>query len=896
MRILFTGLVCIFLYFQSTAQTPLNKKVDFTINELALDDALIELSETAQVNISFRSRLIPKNKIVSITAINESIASILKQLLKGTNIAYRTVNNQIVLFKTEPPPPPTFTISGYIEDTNSGEKLIGASVFNPINGKGTNSNNYGFYSITLEQGTYDLMFSYIGYENLSIPTKLNKDIRLNVSLNGSLTLNEIIVIAKDSFPNSLNTTEKLGREDINIDEIKRLPSLGGEVDLLRTVYSLSGVQTGADGVGGLQVRGGSNDQNLVLLDGVSVFNPTHATGLLSVFNTDAIKSASIIKGNIPARYGGRLSSVLDVHTKEGNKKNLAGEVGVGLISGKLTLEGPIIKDKCSFFISSRRSFTDLYIPEITRYVKEEVNGSRGFSDYLFYDLNAKINFDISDKNKIYLSAYTGRDDFSNSLINLNQYRVRIDQDTVNLTSLDSLNNSLSWGNKMANLRWNHLFSDQLFANINISYSQYDFISEDNFKYLGFYDNGRRDTILIDQGFQSEIDQLSFQTDFEYIPSTNQYWRFGFNFSEYSFQPGAYLLNSQLNGVPTLIDEIERLDTIKTDPLISHEVGFYVENEFKINDRLNGNIGLRYLYWSSDQKAYINYQPRLYIQALLSKAWSISASYNQMTQPLHLLTKSNIGLPGDIWVPSTNKVAPQQSWQAELGIKYNTDKDFMINVEAYYKEMDNVITFLENDSLLLLSTDNWEEEIATGVGWSYGVETSISKKFGKTSAWANYTLSWSERQFDEINEGEKYPFRYDRRHNININLLHELNEKINFTANWIYQTDIAFTLPISDILINPSNAIVDVIIQSPSKKNGLRLPPQHRLDLGFSYIWKTKGLQHRFNVGVYNAYFKKNPLFVKLDRDVNNFNMGEYKKVILIPVLPSISYNIQFGSN
>lgn len=887
----------LFLAFASDAQSPLLKRTDFTVNDELLEDALIQLSQQTAVNISFSNKLIPSKKRVTTNQKNTTIQRILDILLTNTNIQYKVIGDNISLSKRPPPPSRKFTISGYVEDEETGEPLIGANIYDPDSQLGTSTNEYGFFSLTLYEAiNIELDVSFLGYQLKKEQLKLKKDLQVNIQLAASLTLNPIIVTPQDSLYGTAANLNQYN-DQIAIEQIKLLPTLGGEADIWRGNYLQAGVQTGTDGVGGLLVRGGSVDQNLVLLDGVPVYNPTHAIGVFSIFNTDAIKSFTLYKGNAPARYGGRLSSVMNIRTREGNNQEFSGEVSAGLISAKASFEGPIIKDKCSFFISGRHSLTQWYIPQITSRVKDQNNENRvtgidqnrsGSSDYAFYDINAKLHVDVSPKDKFYLSYYKGNDDFSDR--NLLEYRdsfsFNIDPPLfIDATIRDTTDLGFSWGNTATSLRWNHVFTNKLFANTTLYYSDYNFQSEERFASGGFYEDGSDDYILEVEKFTLNNNNLGGKIDLDYIHSTNHYIRFGLGVSKQEFLPGAFLNSTEAIDLPILLDSIAIFDTLDVQPQIAYEYEAYIEDDFQLTSTLQANIGVRGAIWSIDNTNFYSLQPRIHTTYNLRKNWLIRADFSQSVQHVHFLTKSNLGLPGDIWVPTTQNVPPERAWQTSLGVEYQIKKFGFVSIDAYYKDMNNVIAFIQGDSSLVLNATNWEENVEIGQGEAYGVEFSLKKTSGMFRSWVNYTLSWSERQFDNLNDGQPFPFRYDRRHSLKLMGQYFLGDHWNFNATWVIESGARLTLPLFEYQVR--TGFGDINIQEPSQINERQTPAYHRLDIAANYSFEKGRWSHALSLGIFNVYNRINPIFYRLRQD------QQLVQVSLLPFLPSVNYSVKF---
>lgn len=769
-----------------------------------------------------------------------------------------------------------FTLSGFVSDKNNGENIIGVNIFCKELKQGVVSNTYGFYSLTLPAGNYEISFSYIGYKSQVYNLNLEKDIQKNIAFDiASFSVGEIQVRAKANIVEKTETSVI----EVPIEQIKTIPALLGEVDIIKAIQLLPGVQS-SEGTSGFYVRGGGPDQNLILLDGVPVYNASHLGGIFSVFNADAIKSVRLTKGGFPARFGGRLSSVLQIDMKEGNSKEFKGDASIGLISSKFTFEGPIIKDKTSFIISARRTYLDLIVAPF-------LPSTTDLTLY-FYDLNAKINHKISKKDRIYLSAYSGKDklgvDFSESFV---------DQITNEQSSLKF---ELGYGNLTSTLRWNHLFSDKLFSNTTLTYSRYSFNTD--FGVNSTYTSNNETEIWdVNFGYLSGIEDLGARIDFDFIPNPNHEIKFGTSYTNHNFFPGETTLSIN----ETLPDASQNfsLDTTLnfSGNTIADELYFYLEDNFKITNRLKANLGIHLGYYSTDRsnsifKNNISFQPRASVRYLLNDKWSIKGSYAEMTQNIHLLSNSSIGFPSDIWVPATDTVPSQTSkqWAGNISTEFGNG-EYELSLEGYYKTMSNLITYKAGYSNLS-STESWENSVETGgIGESYGVELFIQKKKGKTTGWIGYTLSWTNRKFDNINFGEWYPYKFDRRHDFSLVFSHKFNEKWDAGLTWVYGTGNAITFPQAIYLGTPNNGndVVDVV-ESYGTRNSTRLDAYHRLDLGFNKTVKKKRITKILSFGAYNAYSRKNPFFAYLTYQEGN---RVAKQVSLFPVIPSISYRIQF---
>ncbi len=769
-----------------------------------------------------------------------------------------------------------YTISGFVSDQNNGENIIGVNIFCKDLKQGVVSNTYGFYSLTLPKGNHEISFSYIGYETQIYNISLIKDLEKNIAFQiSSFSVGEIQVQGK---ANIIKQTQSSVIE-VPIQQIRTIPALLGEVDIIKAIQLLPGVQS-SEGTSGFYVRGGGPDQNLILLDGVPVYNASHLGGIFSVFNADAIKSVRLTKGGFPARFGGRLSSVLQIDMKEGNLKEFKGDISIGLISSKFTLEGPIIKDKTSFIISARRTYIDLIVAPFLPNTSENTTDLKLY----FYDLNAKINHKISKRNRIYLSAYTGKDKLGVDYIE----NVDNEQSTLNF--------GLGYGNITSTLRWNHLLSDKIFSNTTLTYSRYSFNTD--FGVNSTYNSNDGNEIYdINFGYLSGIEDLGARIDFDFIPNPNHEIKFGTSYTNHNFFPGE--TNLSINEILPDPSENFSLDTTlnfsgNTD---ADELYFYVEDNFKINNRLKANLGIHLGYYNTNRsnslfKNEISFQPRASVRYLLNDRWSIKGSYAEMTQNIHLLSNSSIGFPSDIWVPATDNVPSQTSKQLAGNISTEiANGEYELSFEGYYKTMGNLITYKAGYSNLS-STESWENSVETGgKGESYGAELFLQKKKGRTTGWIGYTLSWTNRKFDNINFGEWYPYKFDRRHDFSLVLSHRFNEKWDAGFTWIYGTGNAITFPQAIYLGTPNNNndVVD-IVESYGPRNSTRLNAYHRLDLGFNKTIKKKNSTRILSFGAYNVYSRKNPFFAYLTYEQGN---RVAKQVSLFPIIPSISYRIQF---
>ena len=731
-----------------------------------------------------------------------------------------------------------FTLSGYIRDSLSRETLIGASLQTKTPPKGVNSNQYGYFSITLPEGHYVLLLSYVGYMPVEVELDLNKNFVRDFFLLSKSSLSQEIIIS--SKRRDLNVkSAQMGQIDLSINKVKSLPVLFGEVDPLKTLQLFPGVSNAGEGNSGIYVRGGGPDQNLILLDDAIVYNSGHLFGFFSIFNGDAIKNITLIKGGIPSQYGGRLSSVLDVSMKDGNMQKFQTEGGIGSISSRLSFQGPLIKDKASFIVSGRRTYIDALVKPFIK------KGSQfDGSGYFFYDLNAKFNYKMSAKDRLYVSGYFGRDVF----------------DFVNKKR--DFNVSVPWGNSTLTARWNHVFNQKLFVNTTAVYNDY------NFSF-----NAIQNSFNI--GLKSGIRDFTLKSDFDYYLSPEHKLKYGFQFTKHRFTP------SVISGKQDSTVFSPNSTQIKW----ANEMSLYLQDDWELGSKIKVNYGLRWSgfnqlgpykdytldlngtrtdstsYRSNETvKFYQGPEPRVTFRYAVTDETSIKWAVTQNRQYIHLVSNSGTTLPTDIWVPSTLKVRPQISWQYATGIFRNfNDNMFESSVEVYYKSMQNQIEYREGYTP---SSKDTELEFVFGKGWSYGAEFFLNKAKGKFTGWIGYTLAWTWRKFPEINGGKVYPAKYDRRHDLSLVGIYDLNPKWKFSAVFVYATGNATTLPEKFFLVE------GVLTQQFSDINKYRLAPYHRLDLSATYTPKAikeKRVSGSWVFSIYNAYNRKNPYFYYYDQ-------------------------------
>lgn len=758
----------------------------------------------------------------------------------------------------------TYSVSGIVKEAVSGETLPGVIVSCDSLRIAVLSNNYGFYTIALPKGVHQVSFGFLGYKKNKQIIVLNENKRLDIELEQGIEIKEIEITADEK--KSVSEDSRMSTISIPIQAIKDIPALLGEKDVLKVIQLLPGVQKGSEGSSGLYVRGGGPDQNMIILDDALVYNAYHLFGFFSLFNGDALKSVELVKGGFPARYGGRLSSVLEMQMKEGNMNKIKGEAGIGIVASRFMIEGPILKNKVSFLVSGRRTYIDALIYP---FLPKESRGG-----YFFYDFNAKLNWKINDKNRIYLSSYIGKDRFYFS------------------NKVDDFESSgrLQWGNRTVTARWNHIYGQKLFSNTSFIVSDYLLQISNKEKFL-------QDSYNL--SFNSGISDLSLKHDVDFFPYNNHHLKFGIQSIAHQFSPSAVVFTQ--NQTPGLKVGVKTIPT--------YESGIYAEDDWKINGIFKTNIGLRLAHYNLRSSNFLRLEPRISARAMLNENTSIKAAYAEMNQFIHLLSSTGVSLPTDLWLPATDKVKPMNSKQVALGIAKDLPKDISVTIEGYYKSMSNVSFYKEGSSFLLIDNPegaeniSWESNITQGRGWSYGAEFLLQKSKGKYTGWIGYTLSWIWFQFDSVNFGKKFHPRYDRRHDFSFVNIYKLKENITLSLTWIYGTGNAITLPLSTYDPAPhypsqiegyqtmNNFFQNNFRSDYGEKNSFRMAPYHRMDAGVQFHKKKKFFHRTIELSVYNLYNRWNPFFYFIERNENN--LSELKQVTLFPIIPSVSYSIKF---
>ncbi|MCX8081289.1 MAG: TonB-dependent receptor [Bacteroidia bacterium] len=786
------------------------------------------------------------------------------------------------------------SVSGKVFDKKNGEVLVGATVYSKARpSQAVFTNNYGLFSINLPVGSHTLVIQYIGYAKKEIPVEVTKQIHLNIEMTeeGGTTLNEVEVVGEKNDENV--TQNRMSTVKLEMHEVKKIPAFLGEVDILKTIQLLPGVKNAGDGNTGFYVRGGGPDQNLILLDDAPVYNASHLMGFFSVFNGDAIKNVNLIKGGMPAEYGGRLASVLDITTKDGNNRYWEAEGGIGVIASRITVQGPLKKEKSSIILSGRRTYVDVIAKPWLE--KTDFKGT----SYFFYDMNLKWNYILNEKNKIYLSGYYGKDVFQFNSVE------------------DFIDTRIPWGNATLSARWNHIFNSKLFSNLTFAFSDY------NFKFEAFQDD-------FEGKFFSGIRDFGLKYDLYIYPNSRHNIRAGIHHYYHIFTP----TNVSAKQGETVFD------LGKVVKLYSHESSVYISDDWTLRSNLKLNLGFRYnhffhvgpftrylknfqgkitdtLNYRSGRvvSGYPGPEPRASMTYIVSPSLSFKASYTRNYQFIHLATLSSVSLPTDVWMPCTEVIKPQIGNQYAAGIFKNfKDNLFETSVEVYYKDMKNQIEYKEGAEPSDNVYDNPDNAFTFGKGWAYGAEFFIRKSKGKLTGWIGYTLSWTLRQFDEINYGLVFPAKYDRRHDASLVLTYEPLPFWNFGIVWVYATGNRGTLPNGFFLFEGSMS------NDYGLRNSYQFVPYHRMDISatFSFSkhkeWKKskiisadieittaspenkRKLNHSLTLSVFNVYNRYNPYFIYFSRQ-GDLLKGDFKvvakQVTLFPILPSLTWNFKF---
>lgn len=849
-------------------QGVLDEPIDLDLKQGTRKEYLDEIESRTDLNFSYNPETVQIDKIIQLDVRAQSIRTILTEMFDDQELDFILRGKRVLIIKKQNNPNQKSTLSGHILDIATGEVLIGATIAaKPIESSsdwfGVAANTYGFYSLTLPSGTYDLTVTYIGYDAYTTTLDLSSNQTINFDLNEESTqLEEVIVEASayEDTPEMNVTSTDLGKSTLDIQTIQEMPALFGEVDVIKAVQLLPGVQVQGEGSTNFFVRGGNADQNLIQLDEATVYNASHLMGFFSVFNPDAINYMQFYRGHLPAQYGGRLSSLLDIRMKDGNDQKFGVSGGIGVTSSRLTVEGPIKKEKASFMLSGRRTYVDQFF----RLSKDE--STRDTRIY-FFDLNAKFNYKINDRNRIYASGYFGRD----------------------LNKIQVLQYLIDWGNSNGSLRWNHIFNEKLFSNTTVIYSKYDFLIDLSDEDTPFY-------------WSSKVEDITFKNDFNFFPNPKTTLAAGFIGTIHQFEPGMSRDEPQ-NDVPTSK---------------SFEGAIYYSADQQVTSKLSLNYGLRYSFFnlfgsttlfnygnnfeiiSEEQtsgvyKTYSGLEPRFSARYLVGKSASIKASYNKNRQYMQLLSNLSLGMNVfDVWYPASKNIKPQIADQLSLGYFQNlADNAVEISLEGYYKKLKNQVDYVDHSTLIM--NRELESELRTGTGRAYGVEFML-KKNGRLNGWVSYSYARALREIEGINNGEEYPALYDQPHNISVVTNYRLSDRWSVSTNWVFSSGRPVTLPTENFRYDK------YIVPIYGPKNAERIPDYHRLDIGFTLLPKPKPNRKNhssWNFSIYNAYNRANAASVFVSSELKDIDLvkdqdkSAFHKLSLFTIIPSVTYNFKF---
>lgn len=881
-RILLAVLFFFTLLLSLSAQVrPDEIRLDYKVLEKGLEEVLLELSDKTEVNIPFANNLIPEDYSVTASFRNEELGEILNQILNKTELSFKIVGDQIVIIKDEYKYAPDFiTVSGRVTDKLSGEPLAYCDISIESSNKASTTNEFGFYKMTIPNGLNRIYYRYLAYEYRVVELKAKADTILNISMQPKALLNEVLILDKSvdevSSPDQQNTS-------LALDKLQSIASLGGEADLASLALLSSGVSSGADGVGGLNVRGGSADQNLILLDGTPIYGMGHALGIFSNFNPNIVRSANLHKGSIPARYNGRLSSVLDVKLKDGNLNKTKGDVSLGAIALKSTIEGPLSPGKSSYLISFRRSILDLWIQNASEYINE-LNEREGSSDFYFYDINTKLRFKLSNKHDLNLSYYRGKDELGNS----------VNSDAAdNGVLTEELNaDNWQWSNNVLSLKLNSQYGSNFFGKLNLYQTSLDlsvfdyqrFIETSNNEESLFYSAGR---------YTSKISDLGLKYDLDYMLNDHNYIRFGTSIVRHSFEPGVLRVNEgdQIVEDRNLVTVRLLDDILEADNRTANEIDLYVEDDIAIGKYTRLNIGVSLNSIMTDNTNYILPLPRIALTHK-GKVWSMNIGLSRMSQFQHMVSNTALGLPTSVWLPSSAALKPENSWILNAGTGYVTDAGIGLAVGAYYKYMNNLLSSQEGGISNIGEGIDWDQSFASGNGSAYGVEFDVDKRFGNFTWFFNYTYSRSNRLFDLLNNSQEFDFQYDRRHQFKLALIQKINKNAEFSLNWQYGTGNPITAPVELLPFTDVNGI-ERLLPIYSSKNNTKLPDYHRMDIVFSFYNNFDWAKQKISLGLYNAYNQRNPFYIDLRNNPDSPSSLSLFQYSLLPILPVLNYSLAF---
>lgn len=847
---------------------PLDKQISFTAENKKVSEILKIIHNQTKINFNYKSGTLPKQILPVFTAENEKLSDVLLRLLQPYNIEYKYFGgNSIVLKPIKNISNHLYTISGYVFDKSTGEKLIGASIYCNKNKRGTHTNDYGFFTLSLPHDSIDLEIRFVGYYKFS-ERSFNKSNSFKViNLSPKTNLKEIEI----NEERQAKSEQRPNGFYLNLKAIKDIPTFMGEPDVMRAVQMLPGVQGAGESAGGLNVRGGGTDQNLVLLDGVPVYNIVHVFGLFSIINPGSVNSVEIIKGGFSAKHNGRLASIFDIRLKDGNNQKLAANISLGMLLSSITLEGPLIKNRSSFIISYRRTYFDLFTQPVQFFSnRKDLNNYSGW--YYFYDLNSKVNYKLGNRNKLSLNFFTGSDRGR-----ITEYQNFADQSEI--LQVRNHNKNLVWFTLMSSLRWDHILNDKIFVSTTAGLTRYSTKFEDQL-FWETKPNPEVKTSSLNYKQTSGNSDLFLKTIFDIKSIKTHDITAGVDLIYHQFNTGTLNYN-------TVENTIEKDTSIGDRNIFSHEEVIFAEDKWQVSKKLLLNLGLSFNSITVKQNTYQLLQPRLSGNYNFSKELYLNVSYSRMQQNLQILPNNSVGLPVDIWIPVTDYLKPQVSDQVTAGVGYFFKKQYKLSVETYFKAMQNLVE-LKEGSFFVFGGYEWDKSFYTGNGKAKGLEIMLEKQSGKLRGWLSYTLSKAERKFEGINQGRSFPFKYDRRHQVTAFVKMNLSKTWNFSLSWIFTSGSPVTIPTSVYTINNKS------YYEFTDRNNIRMSNYHRMDLSFTKTILLKRSKRTWNIGAYNIYSHVNPMFISSSYIVTNSSSRlKFYEVGLIPLIPFVSYEISF---
>ena len=833
-----------------------------------LAQALVALSQVSGVGMAYDPDILP-DRMVQADLADARLGEVLDDWLMGTRVTYRVVGQQIILTEVIPR---EYTISGLVVDATDGELLTGADVYQPLGSRGSTTNEYGFFSLTVPEGRQRIAVSYLGYADTTLYLEIRRNTRLRLQLQPEYL--EIATATITPLPDTTLLVSTRSDASLALPRLRALPTLGGEPDLLRTLQVLPGVQTAADGLGGIHVRGGGTDQNLVLLDDAPVYYPTHALGLYSVFDMESIRRADWYTHGIPTRYGNRLSSVLDVRTREGDKSAWHGRLHIGTLTSRLSLEGPLQTGRTSVLLTGRVSHAGLVFGELgTAYFNNQ--GVSGDIDYLMHDVLAKINHVVDDRNRLYLSFYGGGDQYQDDT-----YRRRdIGIDTVQFVT-DTMR--IDWRNTLLSFRWNHILNSNLFINTTATYSQFRYANRYDIAALGFINNALVDEQRLYYYFQSHNDELALRSDAYHRLGRQHLLRYGGSVARQMYRPGIVTLSVQ-NGPISGTDE-------DFESLVSVEYAAYLQDAWQLSPQWQADIGLRFTGFAIDEANYMDVLPRIGLRYRPSRAWQWEATYDRTVQYLHLLVSGTIEGPADLWIPATADIPPQRGEQYHLGVQ-RMGRGWEASTALYYRTMHNIAMYRDGFLIAGLAEEDWRFALTRGRGEAYGWETQAQWQQDRVLIAGSYTLAYVDRQAPDVFFGQQYPYAYDRRHQVHAQVVYDYTERWQFAASFNYGSGLPTTLAQGSFTFSGTSPDNQIPLIDLGGKNAFRLPAYHRADVSARYTRQLRTWRWTAAAQVYNVYNRRNALYFRAVQDGDD--RISFRSVSVLPLLPSLSLDLRF---